>query len=788
MEIIMKKIIASLLVLTILLSLFAMHTLAADGGTFGDSLSWSFAADGTLTISGSGAMPDLDSYANQPWRSLAISVKKITVSEGITSIGANSFAMMPAVSSVYIPNTLKIIGSHAFEKCYALTAVAVPTSVTRIENGAFSDCWQLAKVNLASHASYLTYIGDEAFAGCSALHTIALSMRLTHIGDSAFMGCSALDGIDLPDKLSYLGRFAFQACTSLTSVNVPWQIKNLPDYVFFGCSSLESVTFGRYLESIGKEAFLWCSSLKEIHLPLGVTDIPEYSIGYYYFDREFIKYDGLTVIAGSAAGMEYAAKNGFNLVVDDPSHACESPCPYCFLCTVGCEYLTCYEKCTGHTFPITGKVTESISWSLSEDFILTLEGTGELPDFTYDSVPWDTYKNVVVRAVVGEGITSVGAFTFDSHTALREVSLPHGVTRIGRKAFSLCTSLGGIDLPDSVAEIGNLAFNGCSSLEYVFFGDGTESIGSFAFFGCVRLLEAILPEGASVIGDSAFEGCPMLESFYVPDTVSFIGNYALGYVYSGDRHFYQNENFTIKAPLFSEGHAYAVKNALPYERTDTHECSYICEVCARCLDTDCLYPECTRKCDAVCTMEWDDPFSDVREADWFADSVRYVYLKGLFTGMTNDTFAPSGGVTRAQLTVVLWRLAGSPAANADAPFEDNTAAWYRDAVSWAYETGVVTGKTQTTFDPMGKITREQMVTMLMRFYEKIWKRDTSARGDTELFADSAEVSAYAADAVSWALAEGLVTGKDVGGEMYIAPLTGATRAECATIFARLLKK
>lgn len=798
----MKKTIAIILLCAAILQLFCITALAEETlppsedenaeniieGTLGDSFTWSFHEDGTLTVNGSGAMPDLVSYEDQPWRYLAADIKKVKISYGITAIGANSFGMCAKLSTVSLPNTLKAIGNYAFEKCYAIKFIDLPSSVTKIENGAFYDCWQLAEVDIGRFASYLEYIGDDAFAGCTNLKKINLPARLTHIGEGAFLSCYSLNGITLPDKLSYLGRFAFQDCASLTSVNIPWQITVLPDYVFLGCTSLERVTFGRYFESVGRDAFLWCASLKEIHFPQSVTGISDYSVGYYYFGREYVKYDGVTVIAGSSAGIDYAVKNGFRLIVDDASHVCSGICGYCGGCTVECEYYQCYDKCLGHTFPITGSVDEGITWSLSEDYVLSIDGVGAMPDYVFNNVPWSAYKSSIQKVVIGEGITYIGNYTFDSHSALTEVTIPEGVTALGRKAFGLCSALSGVTLPESVAVIGELAFHGCTSLEYVFFGEAMESIGDYAFYGCVRLLEAELSEGVISISEGAFECCPMLESFYVPESVVVIGEYALGYSYSGNRQYYKNDNFTIRAPLFSVGCEYAEENGFTYERTDTHVCESLCEVCGRCLDVQCAYPECPKKCDGLCTAEWDWQFTDVREGDWYADSVRYVYLKGLFTGMTEDTFVPSGGVTRAQLAVVLWRLAGSPIADSDAGFEDLSAAWYRDAVNWAYEAGVVTGKSETEFDPMGAITREQMVTMLMRFCKNVAGYDVTSRGDVDSFGDIEEVSQYALEAVSWAMAEGLITGKEQDGVICLAPLMGATRAECATIFSRLLKK
>ena len=121
----------------------------------------------------------------------------------------------------------------------------------------------------------------------------------------------------------------------------------------------------------------------------------------------------------------------------------------------------------------------------------------------------------------------------------------------------------------------------------MFFGEAVESIGDFSFFGCVRLLEAVLPENVRTIGDSAFENCPMLESFYVPQSVEYIGAFALGYLYSGDRHYIKNDNFALKAPLFSVGDSYAKENGFAFERSDTHLCESACVICGKCLDSSC---------------------------------------------------------------------------------------------------------------------------------------------------------------------------------------------------------
>lgn len=761
---------------------------ASNGGALTDSVSWSLSADGVLTLDGEGELPELSSYSEQPWRSMADRITALVVSDGISYIGAHSFELLPRLASVTLPSSLVGVGESAFERCYAIKSFKMPSSVETIGARALADCWRLAEYNIALNASSLTCIGKEAFAGCTALRTTTLPKRLVYLGDGAYLGCTSLDGIILPDKLEYLGTAAFQSCAALREINIPWQIKAVPDYAFFGCLSLESVSLGRHLESIGREAFLWCPALKSIHVPKGVTQMPDYSFGYYYFGGEYRAYPERSISTASDCAASYARRHEIELILDDAAHVCEDTCPYCALCTSDCAFLNCADKCPGHSFPITG-TAGNIAWSLSEDFVLTLSGEGELADFDHNGAPWSPYKSAVRHLRVKEGVTRIGAYAFDSYDAMLDITLAKSVTSVGRKAFALCTSLVTATLSEETAEICELAFYGCSSLESVSLGKWLVTLGSHAFAGCGSLREAALPEGLSSIGDSAFEGCESLSELSVPSTVARLGARALGWYYTADRHYRLYEDFTLKGALYSAAHTYAEENGIPFVRTDIHECTEKCPVCDRCRKADCKFPECARKCDGICNAEWSSPFSDVREKDWYYDNVRYVCLAGLMNGMTKTSFEPGGSVTRAQLVLILWRLAGSPEPTAAPPATDVTAAWYRDAVAWGYESGVVTGRTATSFDPMGLITREELVTMLMRYTALSGALPTDSRAPLDAFADAERVREYAREPMAWAVAEGFVNGKNAEhGTTLLAPRTGATRAECAAVFERFLKR
>ena len=155
-------------------------------------------------------------------------------------------------------------------------------------------------------------------------------------------------------------------------------------------------------------------------------------------------------------------------------------------------------------------------------------------------------------------------------------------------------------------------------------------------------------------------------------------------------------------------------------------------------------------------------FSDVKTGDWYADAVKYVSDKGLMSGTGSDKFAPSATTTRAMLMTVLARYAG----------EDTTggATWYEKGMEWAKAKGVSDGT-----NPNANITREQLVTMLYRY-----AGSPKADGKLDSFSDAASVSTYAADAMQWAVANGIVNGSD--GKLN--PQNNATRAEVAAILMR----
>jgi hypothetical protein len=169
---------------------------------------------------------------------------------------------------------------------------------------------------------------------------------------------------------------------------------------------------------------------------------------------------------------------------------------------------------------------------------------------------------------------------------------------------------------------------------------------------------------------------------------------------------------------------------------------------------------------------------------WYLADVLEAAERGLVTGKTTISFDPSGEMTRAQVVTILARLDGADTgAAAAAPFTDVVqGGWYADAVNWAYETGIVTGVSATSFDPNGKVTRQDFVTMVVRYLETV--RGMTLEEAAITFTDSDAVSSYAYSALRKAAALNLVTGY---GDGSIRPKNQISRSEGVTILMRLAR-
>ena len=181
------------------------------------------------------------------------------------------------------------------------------------------------------------------------------------------------------------------------------------------------------------------------------------------------------------------------------------------------------------------------------------------------------------------------------------------------------------------------------------------------------------------------------------------------------------------------------------------------------------------------------PFVDVAEDAWYYDAVYYNYVVQTMTGKDDTHFAPDEALARAQFAMILYRMNDTPNVEYKATFPDVADnVWYTDAILWAADTGVVTGYSDSgKFGPSDRINREQMAVMMYR-YAKYKEYESDAPADITGYADAGRVSAFAKEAMEWAVGNGIISGKDGG--TVLDPQGNATRAECATIIMRFLEK
>lgn len=177
-------------------------------------------------------------------------------------------------------------------------------------------------------------------------------------------------------------------------------------------------------------------------------------------------------------------------------------------------------------------------------------------------------------------------------------------------------------------------------------------------------------------------------------------------------------------------------------------------------------------------------FGDVPQNIWFASGVQFAAEQGLFTGVSANEFAPYDPMTRAMLVTVLHRLDGADASGTNSFTDVLNGKWYTNAIAWASANGIVEGLSGNRFAPNAPIAREQLAAILFR-YAKACGYDVSARAELTAYADSAQVSTWAGDAMRWAVAAGLISGRS-GAQL--APKGEATRAEVAVILMNFVQK
>ena len=611
--------------------------------------------------------------------------------------------------------------------------VTVPDGVRGIATDAFSLArTENSKVTSVTLPDSVEYIAESAFGAQSELTTVNFGSGLKEIGFGAFGGCASLNNVVLPEGLKKIGDNAFAGCSSLDSISFPSTLEVLYP------GSLERTPYWENLP--GGENYLgrvFCFKETELdpwtplHVDVrpGTLGIMEWQSSHY--DTTMSLPDGLRYIGPNA-------------------------------------------------FP---------------------DGMYELDDFTLpesvtyiDDVP-NGHRGVPKSALrdLPDALTYIGmnAFESDYQIDIGYLEIPNGVKYIGQKAFAHINTGSSqkmdVRLPDSLEYMDWAAFTNNNIGQITNWSAAITTWEDFLYdcqMDALTLPDTILNVHrltSSAIPIINLNRAKVIEGFYGYGGVDILSYGAI-----------QPGSGTILMPnverVFPNTHiggagagVVAIPNMdvyVPFNGVDEGFDEHLNVVI---FDESMLEGLPSAPSSAAPMV---GSFTDVRTNNWFAGAVEYVVNNGLFSGVSDTSFAPNEPVTRGMLVTVLWRAAGEPSASASAFADVPADAWYAKAVAWANVNGIVQGYDASTFAPDDRITREQLAAIFQR-YAGFKGMETSGRGDLSQFGDTGALSNWAQEGVSWAVGAGLISGK---GDGVLDPQGATTRAEAAVILQRFLEK
>lgn len=551
-------------------------------------------------------MPILTEKIGDSAFSKCSSLGAIIIPQNVTSIGESAFSECSSITNFYIPDKVTTIGYGAFRKCDLITKVELPDSVVNIGADIFCDDKKLESIGLSSNLKTISEgmamgcaslknieipesvetIEKNAFSNCSSLTSITGAENVSVIGESAFSGCSQLISVTVPEKVMIISNGTFTGCTNLMEVNLSSGISEVGKNAFLNCEKLQSVMLPETVQSLGSGAFEGCTSLATIQITDSVEVIPATC---------FKKCIALTkiVIPAKVTSIETSAFDGcknlkeITFTGDAPKIATDAFREVKATCYYPKENITYTAEITTQDFggdlqwtyegeeenPDANKCGDHITWTLSEDGVLTLTGNGNMYDYSKNDLkyaPWYEDRKRVVSVQISDGITSIGNYAFYECALTAVDNLPNSITRIGENAFNKCTNLKSVkNLPDSIMEIGSYAFSECklttiklpNNLENISEGMLSENrylkqiefpakirtIGDSAFYMCIGLMSIEIPEGVVSIGERAFSqcgnyatwglyySCSDFTSVKLPSTLKNLGEAAFNYCSSLQR-------------------------------------------------------------------------------------------------------------------------------------------------------------------------------------------------------------------------------------------------------------
>ncbi|MBR3058722.1 MAG: leucine-rich repeat protein [Clostridiales bacterium] len=510
-------------------------------------------------------------------------ITKVSIPEGVESIGKEAFKNCTGIVEVSFPSSLKKLGDSSFENCALLKYLDMSEldeldinqgGVHIVNKGnsdglgknAFKDCKALIEAKLPASAPKFQFVTEGMFDGCVRLTKVVIPDSVTEIDVNAFRGDILLENVSFGSNLVYIDKSSFANCTGLTYIQIPNSVRFFGENSFDSCSKLATVTFseGSMLETVDKYAFA-NTKLSKFETPVTAKNFYSIKEGAFMNCKSLSK---VIIKSGSVGTFDKRAfYNCVELTSVDISEELTGIGEECFMnCRLLGNISTRKDNLLKNVINI-GRAAFSGCESFTEFVIPDVETIGDHTFYGCRRIE-KVYFDGTLLAKIGDyafagcdklviengaklpaNITEVGDSVFESCKSLKKIILPNGLVKLGKACFKDCTilvsvnipgtidtlydavfqncaSLRSITIPDACVEIPDKAFAGCTSLKTVNMGGDIKKIGDEAFKDCNSLGhdDGNLDLGANLIilGKSAFANCKEIKSVRIPDGITEI--------------------------------------------------------------------------------------------------------------------------------------------------------------------------------------------------------------------------------------------------------------------------